>query len=199
VVVAEGAGVGDLVLGWSGTLYAVVGDSQDTFVRWKSEREQGVPLRNEVNLPPGSVNYDLDASGELFGFGVMDGGDVTTLHVTSADGDMVDFEFPVTSLVWHVSQPGQLAVIAERPDGTAHLVTLDFEGLQADRAGAQSIADIDPAAEVVAWSEDGFVIWSHDENRITTRSASSIIRERFYGSRRKAMSRRPYRRLGRCR
>lgn len=163
VVVSERAGVGDLVLGWSGTLYAVVGDSQDTFVRLESEREQGVPVRNMVNLPPGSIYYDLDASGRLFAFAVADDNEVETLHVTSADADIVDFELSVTSLVWHASEPGQLGVISERPDGTAHLVTLDFEGLQANRAGAQSIVDIDPSAELVAWSEHGFVIWSHDE------------------------------------
>lgn len=78
-------------------------------------------------------------------------------------GLAVDFDLEVSSIAWHGSQPGRLAVTAIRPDGIAHLVTLDFEDLRVDRAGATSIADVAPDYRVVSWNDHGFVMWSPDE------------------------------------
>lgn len=163
VVSSRPAVVGELVPGWSETLYAVVGSHPTTFVTWESERTEGQPFRTAASLPEVAVGYELDVSGELFAFAVSDPDDeAASLHVMSRDRPVVDFDLRVTSLAWHASQPGRLAVVAARPDGTSHLVVLTFEDLEADRAGAQSIADVDSDTQIRSWNEHGFVTWSGD-------------------------------------
>jgi WD40 repeat protein len=163
VVEAYRAGLSDLILGWSETLYAVVGGDPQMLVTWGPDRGEGEWLLT-ASLPPGVIQYGLNASGSLFAVTAFDPSDESeVLHVMAADGPPVDLDLEVSSIAWHGSRSGRLAVTAIRPDGTAHLVVLDFEDLRADRAGATSIADVDPDTRIQSWDEHGFVTWSGDE------------------------------------